>query len=59
MAPKVLLDPAFRKMAQLFPPEHMERLRSFADVVWARDEPAPAEVIAPLEGELEAIVTGG
>ena len=35
--PRVLLDPYFRPLDALFPPEELARLRSFAHVTWARD----------------------
>ena len=59
MAEKIILDPHFRKVASLFPPAQLARLRSFADVVWARDEPMPPEAVAAVREEVVAIVTGG
>jgi phosphoglycerate dehydrogenase-like enzyme len=58
MAAKVILDPNFRPMSPLFDNGELERLRSFAEVVWARDEPMPLEAVDPVRGEVEAIVTG-
>ena len=58
MKEKVLLDPHFRTVEPLFPPEALARLRSFADVVWARDEAAPPEVVEEVREEIVAIVTG-
>ncbi|HZP82570.1 MAG TPA: hypothetical protein VFB21_13100 [Chthonomonadaceae bacterium] len=43
MAAKVILDPNFRPMSPLFDNGELERLRSFAEVVWARDEPMPKD----------------
>ena len=57
--PKVLLDPHFRRMGQLFPPEELARLRSLAEVVWGRDEPVPEEEVAAVRAEAAAVVTGG
>ena len=58
MKPKILVDPAFRKMAQIFAPADLTRLREMADVIWAKDEPMPAEEVAKVKGELFAILTG-
>ena len=43
MAAKVILDPNFRRMSPLFDNGELERLRSFAEVIWAHDK-----VIVPL-----------
>jgi phosphoglycerate dehydrogenase-like enzyme len=48
MSERVLLDPAFRRIATIFDDADLARMRAAADVVWARDEPAP-------EAEVEAI----
>jgi len=56
---KILLDPAFRRMDEIFDPADLERLRSAADVLWARDEPMPPEELAKVKAELFAIVTPG
>lgn len=56
--PRVLLDPHFRPMEPLFGPAGLERLRSFADLVWAQDGPAPSEVVTAAASDLAAIVTG-
>ncbi|HEU4753982.1 MAG TPA: NAD(P)-dependent oxidoreductase, partial [Armatimonadota bacterium] len=53
------LDPHFRRLEVLFPPEELARIGSFADLVWARNQPIPPEELAPLRGELDAVVTCG
>lgn len=58
MKPKVLLDPHFRRMEQLFTPADLARLHNIADVIWAKDEPMPAEEVDKIKGELFAILTG-
>lgn len=58
MKPKILVDPAFRKMAQIFAPADLARLREMADVIWAKDEPMPSEDVAEIKSELFAILTG-
>ena len=57
--PKVLIEPYFRTLDSVFAPEQLERLRSFADVVWARDGAMPSEERAAIRGDVEAIVSGG
>jgi phosphoglycerate dehydrogenase-like enzyme len=57
--PKVLLDPHFRTMEPLFPPEELERMRGLADLIWARDEPAPAEVVEEVREAIAAVITCG
>jgi len=58
MAEKVILDPAFRKLENIFTPEDLERLNSLADVVWAKDEPMPEEEINAVQDEVVAIIAG-
>lgn len=55
----VILDPSFRRLGRLFTQEQQERMRAFADIVWARDEPMPAEAAAEVRDRTVAIVTGG
>ena len=38
--------------------EQMARLRSFAEPLWGRDEPAPPEEVERIREEVVAIVTG-
>ncbi len=40
---KVLLDPHFRKMTEIFSAADLERLHATAEVVWGRDDPMPPE----------------
>jgi phosphoglycerate dehydrogenase-like enzyme len=58
MKPKVLLDPHFRPLEPLFPPDRIERMRAFADVLWARDDPMPPEDLEKIKPEVAAIITG-
>ncbi len=39
--PSVLVDPAFRRMDEIFSPADRQRLNRICDPVWARDEPMP------------------
>ncbi len=56
---KILLDPSFRRMDEIFDPADLARLRAAAEVAWARDDPMPAEEFAKVKTELFAIVTPG
>ena len=47
--PTVLLAPHFRTLDEIFDPRDLERLASFSEVVWARDDPLP-------EAELDALL---
>jgi phosphoglycerate dehydrogenase-like enzyme len=54
--PLVIVDPHFRKMAEVFAPADLERLRAVARVVWAKDEPMPLDEFAAALPEAEAII---
>jgi phosphoglycerate dehydrogenase-like enzyme len=58
MAEKVLLDPHFRRMANIFAATDLERLEAACDVIWGQDEPAPEDLIEEVRSELVAIITG-
>jgi phosphoglycerate dehydrogenase-like enzyme len=56
---KVIVDPFFRSLGDVFSPPEEERLRDLVEVVWGRDEPMPlAEFTASLPDAF-AVVTGG
>lgn len=57
MRHKVILDPAFRRMDEIFHPGDLARLHAACDVVWGKDEPMPPEVIERERGDAFAIVT--
>jgi phosphoglycerate dehydrogenase-like enzyme len=46
-------------MVNIFRTEDLARLHSVADVIWARDEPAPEAVIDEARKDLDLIITGG
>ena len=49
MKSKVIVDPSFRRMDEIFSPEDRLRLIDLVDVVWGRDEPMPmADFLAAL-----------
>ena len=58
MKKKVILDPHFRRMENIFTVEDLKRLRGTAEVIWARDEPMPEDEIENVRDEVVAIVTG-
>jgi phosphoglycerate dehydrogenase-like enzyme len=58
MKPKIILDPAFRRMANIFSAEDLGRLHTAADVIWGNDSPMPAEEIEKVRQEIIAIICG-
>ena len=58
MKQKVILDPAFRKLDEIFEPTDLERLYRLADVIWGSDEPMPPAAFAQVKQDAFAIVTG-
>jgi phosphoglycerate dehydrogenase-like enzyme len=58
MKPKILLDPAFRRMENILTPEDLSRLHAAADVLWGQDEPMPAAEIEKIRDEIVAIICG-
>ena len=54
--PKVIVDPHFRSMAEIFTGEDRARLDTLATVVWGKDEPMPADAFDAAIGEAEAVV---
>jgi hypothetical protein len=58
MVDKVLLDPRFRRIANILTPTDLERLNAACEVIWAKDEPAPEDLLDEVRSELVAIITG-
>lgn len=56
--PRTLLNPYARKIDLLFKPEDFDRLSQAVDLIWAKDDPAPDDVIASCREDVEVIVTG-
>jgi phosphoglycerate dehydrogenase-like enzyme len=54
----IMLDPHPRKLADIFSPEDLDRLRQMAHLVWAKDEPMPPAEMEPYRDQIFAIVTG-
>ena len=46
MKSKVIVDPSFRRMDEIFSPEDRQRLFDLVDVVWGRDEPMPMGIFS-------------
>lgn len=58
MAEKVILDAHGRRLENIFYPHDLARLKSMADVVWAKDEPMPAQDIEAVREDVSVIITG-
>lgn len=58
MKPKVILDPNFRRLANIFTPADLARLAAAAELIWARDEQMPEAEIEKVRQEVIAIITG-
>ncbi len=54
--PKLLLDPHFRRLDEIFEPADLHRLNDMADVLWARDEPMPPADFDEIKHDLWAII---
>ena len=53
---KVIVDPNFRQMDEIFSPEDKTRLYDLADVVWGKDDPMPQDAFLEALPEAEAII---
>jgi phosphoglycerate dehydrogenase-like enzyme len=58
MKPKILLDPSFRNIKNIFSDDDLDRLHSASDVIWGKDEPMPEEEIEKVRDEIVAIICG-
>ena len=58
MPEKVILDPYGRRLEVIFLPKDLETLRSFAWVLWAKNEPMPGEELEAVRDEVIAIIAG-
>jgi phosphoglycerate dehydrogenase-like enzyme len=57
--PKVIVDPFFRSMDDVFSPQEAQRLADLVEVVWGRDEPMPPEAVTASLPDAFAIVSSG
>src|SRR5438046_3674427 len=55
--PRVIVDPHFRRMAEIFSPEDRTRLWDTVDVVWGKDEPMPLGEFTAALPEALAVVS--
>jgi len=55
---KVILDPHFRRIEEIFEPNDLKRLNNLADVIWACNEPMPSPELDRVKKEVFAIITG-
>lgn len=55
---KVILDPHFRRMANIFCEDDLARLEAVCEVVWGKDEPMPEELIEEARNDVIAIIAG-
>jgi phosphoglycerate dehydrogenase-like enzyme len=56
---KVIVDPFFRSMDDIFSPPEAERLADLVEIVWGRDEPMPVEAFRAALREAFAVVSAG
>jgi phosphoglycerate dehydrogenase-like enzyme len=56
---KVVVDPFFRSMEDIFCAEDAKRLDELVEVVWGRDEPMPLKAFTTALPEAFAVVSGG
>jgi len=54
--PKVLVDPSFRRMDEIFSPEDLHRLPQVVDVVWGKSEPMPLDSAVDALADADAVV---
>lgn len=57
--PRVVVDPHFRRMDEIFSDADLARLRGIAEVVWGRDEPMPVEEARAALADAVAVVCAG
>lgn len=57
--PRVVVDPHFRTMEEIFSPRDLARLHETVEVVWGRDEPLPIEEALKAFEDAIAVVCAG
>ncbi len=55
--PRVVVDPHFRTMQEIFSPTDHARLHSMVEVIWGRDEPMPLDQVRAALDDAIAIVS--
>jgi phosphoglycerate dehydrogenase-like enzyme len=58
MKPKIVLDPAFRRIDTILSSEDLNRIHNAAEVIWGQDEPMPEAELEKVKDEIIAIVCG-
>src|SRR5437899_2252881 len=54
--PVVIVDPSFRKMAEIFSPADLERIHQLVKVIWGKDDPMPMDTFCQAVPEALAVV---
>ncbi len=57
--PRVVVDPHFRTMEEIFSPADLARLHATVEVIWGRDEPMPLDAARAALEDAVAIVSSG
>ena len=57
--PRVVVDPHFRTMQEIFAPADLDRLHAIVEVIWGRDEPMPLDQARTALEDAIAIVSSG
>jgi phosphoglycerate dehydrogenase-like enzyme len=57
--PRVILDPHFRKIDEIFAPADLDRLHSIVEVIWGRDQAMPLDAARAALEDASAIISGG
>ena len=59
MKTKVIVNPSFRKMDEIFSPEDQRRMHDLVDVVWGKDDRMPPEDFLRALPSADVVVTSG
>ena len=59
MKSKVIVDPSFRRMDEIFSPADQQRMHDLVDVVWGKDERMPRDAFMRALPEAEAVICAG
>jgi phosphoglycerate dehydrogenase-like enzyme len=58
MKPKVILDPAFRRIENILTDDDLARLHHAADILWGKDDPMPEAALETAREDVIAIICG-
>lgn len=58
MTLKILVDPAFRRVDEIFSDPDLDRLARVAEIVWGHDEAMPVDEFIVAAGSVDAMVFG-